>query len=118
MSWLQALVLAVVQGLTEFLPISSSGHLRVVSELFFGEDAGASFTAVTQIGTELAVVIYFAADIARLSAASAVEAMEPACILAVFVIVVLPSVPRDKAVVTRDGAFTPNFAPRPPEGQA
>ncbi|WP_460959743.1 undecaprenyl-diphosphate phosphatase [Parasphingorhabdus pacifica] len=68
MSWLQALVLAVVQGLTEFLPISSSGHLRVVSELFFGEDAGASFTAVTQIGTELAVVIYFAGDIIRLAA--------------------------------------------------
>ncbi|MER5391390.1 undecaprenyl-diphosphate phosphatase [Saccharopolyspora sp. NPDC002686] len=68
MSWLQAMVLAVVQGLTEFLPISSSGHLRIVSELFFGDDAGASFTAVTQIGTELAVVIYFAKDIARLVA--------------------------------------------------
>ncbi len=66
MSWLQAMVLAVVQGLTEFLPISSSGHLRIVSELFFGDDAGASFTAVTQIGTELAVVLYFAKDIVRL----------------------------------------------------
>ncbi|WP_258718608.1 undecaprenyl-diphosphate phosphatase [Saccharopolyspora gloriosae] len=66
LSWLQAMVLAVVQGLTEFLPISSSGHLRIVSELFFGEDAGASFTAVTQIGTELAVVIFFAKDIVRL----------------------------------------------------
>ncbi|MCC5697980.1 undecaprenyl-diphosphatase, partial [Klebsiella pneumoniae] len=53
---------------TEFLPISSSGHLRIVSELFFGTDAGASFTAVTQIGTELAVVIYFAKDIGRLIA--------------------------------------------------
>lgn len=60
------MVLAVVQGLTEFLPISSSGHLRIVSELFFGVDAGASFTAVTQIGTELAVVVYFITDIARL----------------------------------------------------
>ncbi|GAA4616583.1 undecaprenyl-diphosphate phosphatase [Saccharopolyspora hordei] len=68
MTWLQAVVLAVVQGLTEFLPISSSGHLRIVSELFFGDDAGASFTAVTQIGTELAVVVYFARDIARLVA--------------------------------------------------
>ncbi|MCI2416549.1 undecaprenyl-diphosphate phosphatase [Saccharopolyspora sp. K220] len=68
MSWLQAMVLAVVQGLTEFLPISSSGHLRIVSELFFGDDAGASFTAVTQIGTELAVVVYFAKDIVRLVA--------------------------------------------------
>ncbi|MER7011794.1 undecaprenyl-diphosphate phosphatase [Saccharopolyspora sp. NPDC000359] len=68
MSWLQAMVLAVVQGLTEFLPISSSGHLRIVSELFFGADAGASFTAVTQIGTELAVVVFFAKDIVRLVA--------------------------------------------------
>jgi undecaprenyl-diphosphatase len=67
-SWLQAMVLAVVQGLTEFLPISSSGHLSIVSKLFFGEDAGASFTAVTQIGTELAVVIYFIGDIVRLVA--------------------------------------------------
>lgn len=66
MSWLQTVVLAVVQGLTEFLPVSSSGHLRIVSQLFFGEDAGASFTAVTQIGTELAVVLFFLPDIARL----------------------------------------------------
>lgn len=66
MTWLQAMVLAVVQGLTEFLPVSSSGHLRIVSQLFFGADAGASFTAVTQIGTELAVVLYFFGDIARL----------------------------------------------------
>ncbi|WP_406693056.1 undecaprenyl-diphosphate phosphatase [Saccharopolyspora sp. ID03-671] len=62
------MVLAVVQGLTEFLPISSSGHLSIVSKLFFGDDAGASFTAVTQIGTELAVVIYFIGDIVRLIA--------------------------------------------------
>lgn len=68
MTWLQTVVLAVVQGLTEFLPISSSGHLRVVSQLFFGADAGASFTAVTQIGTELAVVLYFIGDITRLIA--------------------------------------------------
>ncbi|KGI81435.1 UDP pyrophosphate phosphatase [Actinopolyspora erythraea] len=66
LTWLQAVVLAVVQGLTEFLPVSSSGHLRIVSQLFFSADAGASFTAVTQIGTELAVVIYFFGDIARL----------------------------------------------------
>lgn len=66
MSWLQALVLGLVQGLTEFLPISSSGHLRIVSEIFFGDDAGASFTAVTQLGTEAAVLIYFGRDIGRL----------------------------------------------------
>lgn len=65
MTWLQALVLGLVQGLTEFLPISSSGHLRIVSEVFFGEDAGASFTAVTQLGTEAAVLIFFRREIAR-----------------------------------------------------
>ncbi len=63
MSWLQVIVLSIVQGLTEFLPVSSSGHLRIVSELFWGEDAGASFTAVIQLGTELAVLVYFAKDI-------------------------------------------------------
>lgn len=52
--------------MTEFLPISSSGHLRIVSEVFFGDDAGASFTAVTQLGTEAAVLIYFARDIGRI----------------------------------------------------
>lgn len=66
MSWLQTVVLAVVQGLTEFLPISSSGHLAITSRLFFDADAGASFTAVTQLGTEAAVIIYFARDIVRI----------------------------------------------------
>ena len=66
MSWLQVVVLSLVQGLTEFLPVSSSGHLAIVSRLFFAGDAGASFTAVTQLGTELAVLLYFARDIARI----------------------------------------------------
>ena len=66
MSWLQVIVLSIVQGLTEFLPVSSSGHLRIVSELFWGDDAGASFTAVIQLGTELAVLVYFAKDIWRI----------------------------------------------------
>jgi undecaprenyl-diphosphatase len=66
MSWLQVVVLAVVQGLTEFLPVSSSGHLAIVSRVFFTGDAGASFTAVTQLGTEAAVLVYFARDIARI----------------------------------------------------
>ncbi|GIF75445.1 undecaprenyl-diphosphate phosphatase [Asanoa siamensis] len=67
MTWTQAIVLGIVQGLTEFLPISSSGHMRITSALFFGQDAGASFTAVTQLGTEAAVLLYFAKDIWRIS---------------------------------------------------
>lgn len=66
MSWLQVVVLSVVQGLTEFLPISSSGHLAIVSRLFFDGDAGASFTAVSQLGTEAAVLVFFARDIGRI----------------------------------------------------
>ncbi|AKS33664.1 undecaprenyl-diphosphate phosphatase [Mycolicibacterium goodii] len=66
MSWLQVVVLSIVQGLTEFLPVSSSGHLAITSRVFFDDDAGASFTAVTQLGTELAVLIYFAKDIGRI----------------------------------------------------
>ncbi|MCV6983413.1 undecaprenyl-diphosphate phosphatase [Mycolicibacterium pulveris] len=66
MSWLQVVVLAILQGLTEFLPVSSSGHLAIASRLFFADDAGASFTAVTQLGTEFAVLLYFARDIGRI----------------------------------------------------
>ncbi|NYJ01356.1 undecaprenyl-diphosphatase [Nocardioides thalensis] len=61
--YLQALFLGVLQGLTEFLPISSSAHLRIFPELFGWGDPGAAFTAVIQIGTELAVLIYFRKDI-------------------------------------------------------
>ena len=64
MSWLQSIVLGIVQGLTEFLPISSSAHQLIVSRLFFRNDGGgAAFTAVTQLGTEAAVIVYFARDI-------------------------------------------------------
>ncbi|MFC0004424.1 undecaprenyl-diphosphate phosphatase [Micromonospora siamensis] len=66
MTWIEAIVLGIVQGLTEFLPVSSSGHLRITSAIFFGRDAGASFTAVTQLGTEAAVLIYFFKDIWRI----------------------------------------------------
>jgi undecaprenyl-diphosphatase len=66
LSWLQALVLGISQGLTEFLPISSTAHTLIVSKLLGWPDPGAAFTAVTQVGTELAVVIYFRQDIARI----------------------------------------------------
>ena len=56
---LQAIVLGIVQGLTEFLPISSSAHQRIVPALLGWEDPGAAFTAVTQLGTEAAVLIFF-----------------------------------------------------------
>jgi undecaprenyl-diphosphatase len=69
MTWIEAIVLGLVQGVTEFLPVSSSAHLRITSALFFDEDAGASFTAVTQLGTEAAVLIYFARDIWRITRA-------------------------------------------------
>jgi undecaprenyl-diphosphatase len=63
----EAIILGLVQGLTEFLPISSSAHLRIVGELFFdGTDPGARFTAITQLGTETAVIIYFWRDITRI----------------------------------------------------
>ena len=66
---LKAVVLGVIQGLTEFLPISSSAHLRIFPELFGWGDPGAAFTAVIQIGTELAVLIYFRKDIWRIGRA-------------------------------------------------
>ncbi|BAJ27423.1 putative undecaprenyl-diphosphatase [Kitasatospora setae KM-6054] len=61
--WFHAAVLGLVQGLTEFLPVSSSAHLRVFSALVGWDDPGAAFTAVTQLGTESAVLIYFRKDI-------------------------------------------------------
>jgi undecaprenyl-diphosphatase len=69
MSWIEAVVLGLVQGLTEFLPISSSAHLRVVGEAFGWGDPGAAFTAITQIGTEAAVLLYFRRDIGRIISA-------------------------------------------------
>lgn len=63
MDFLRAVVLGVIQGLTEFLPISSSAHLAIFPKFFGWEDPGAAYTAVIQIGTELAVVLYFWRDI-------------------------------------------------------
>ena len=70
MSLLQAIVLGIVQGLTEFIPISSTAHLRIVPALLGWDDPGAAFTAVIQIGTLLAVLIYFSSDIWRIAAAT------------------------------------------------
>ncbi len=63
MSWPEVLFLGILQGLTEFLPISSSAHLRIASAVFFGHDPGAAFTAVSQLGTEAAVLVYFAREL-------------------------------------------------------
>jgi undecaprenyl-diphosphatase len=62
-SALEAIVLGIVQGLTEFLPISSTGHLRIVPAFFGWPDPGAAFTAVTQLGTMAAVLLYFRHDL-------------------------------------------------------
>jgi undecaprenyl-diphosphatase len=64
--FIEAIILGLVQGLTEFLPISSSAHLRIVGELAGWGDPGATFTAITQLGTELAVIIFFRREIGRI----------------------------------------------------
>ncbi|MCX4646867.1 undecaprenyl-diphosphate phosphatase [Streptomyces sp. NPDC055059] len=69
MSWFESFILGLVQGLTEFLPISSSAHLRLTAAFAGWHDPGAAFTAITQLGTETAVVIYFRKDIARIISA-------------------------------------------------
>ncbi|MBL7502125.1 undecaprenyl-diphosphate phosphatase [Frankia sp. CNm7] len=66
MNWLQGGVLGLIQGLTEFLPVSSSAHLRIVPAFLGWDDPGAAFTAVSQIGTETAVLLYFRKDIAKI----------------------------------------------------
>lgn len=75
--YLQAVFLGILQGLTEFLPISSSAHLRIFPELFGWGDVGAAFTAVIQIGTELAVLIYFRKDIWRIARAWLLSLFKP-----------------------------------------
>jgi len=67
--WFEAILLGIVQGLTEFLPISSTAHVRIVPALFGWEDPGAAFSAVIQLGTMAAVLIYFRSDIARITVA-------------------------------------------------
>lgn len=67
MSFLEAFVLGVVQGLTEFLPISSTAHLRVVPELFHWQDPGVAYSAVIQLGSVIAVIAYFMRDLLNLA---------------------------------------------------
>ncbi|MDV9171765.1 undecaprenyl-diphosphate phosphatase [Streptomyces sp. W16] len=69
MSWFESLILGLVQGLTEFLPVSSSAHLRLTAAFAGWKDPGAAFTAITQLGTEAAVLIYFRQDVGRILAA-------------------------------------------------
>lgn len=67
MSWFEAIILGLAQGLTEFLPISSTGHLRIIPAFAGWEDPGAFFTATVQLGTMLAVVLYFWRDLWRIA---------------------------------------------------
>src|SRR2546423_10822057 len=69
MSLFEAVVLGIVQGLTEFLPVSSTGHLRIVPAFVGWDDPGSAFTAVIQLGTTLAVLIYFREDLWRIARA-------------------------------------------------
>lgn len=77
MSWFEAIILGLLQGLTEFLPISSSGHLLIAPELFGWQDPGASFTAVTQLGTMAAVLLYFWKDLIRIAKAWVLSLFKP-----------------------------------------
>jgi undecaprenyl-diphosphatase len=76
-SIVEAIVLGIVQGLTEFLPISSTAHLRIVPAFAGWEDPGAAFTAVTQLGTMLAVVYFFRHDLARIARAWTASLRDP-----------------------------------------
>jgi undecaprenyl-diphosphatase len=67
--WFEAIVLGVVQGLTEFLPISSTAHLRIVPAFVGWDDPGTAFTAVVQLGTMFAVLVYFREDLWRIASA-------------------------------------------------
>lgn len=76
--WFQAVVLGVIQGLTEFLPISSSASLRIFPALFGWPDPGASFTAITQLGTMAAVLLFFAKELWAIAKGTALSIFRPA----------------------------------------
>ncbi len=78
-AWLEAAFLGLIQGLTEFLPVSSSAHLRIIGPMLpSGGDPGAAFTAITQIGTEAAVLLYFRHDLVRIFLAWWASLTQPA----------------------------------------
>src|SRR3954469_8878462 len=74
----QAIVLGIVQGLTEFLPVSSTAHLRIVPAFFGWEDPGAAFTAVVQLGTTAAVLLYFRRDLVGIASGFLAGLRDPA----------------------------------------
>ena len=76
MDWIQALVLGIVQGLTEFLPISSTAHLRIIPSLLEWQDPGTEFSAVIQLGTLMAVMLYFWNDVVTLVRAAMISIWE------------------------------------------
>jgi undecaprenyl-diphosphatase len=76
-SEIEAIVLGIVQGLTEFLPISSTAHLRIVPAVVGWEDPGAAFTAVVQLGTMAAVLLYFRSELARIAVAWLISLRQP-----------------------------------------
>ena len=65
LNYIQAILLGLLQGLTEFLPVSSTAHMAVASRLFFGQDAGSAFSAVVQLGPIVAIIAYFRGDLVR-----------------------------------------------------
>jgi undecaprenyl-diphosphatase len=73
----QAAVLGLVQGLTEFLPISSTAHLRVVPAFLGWDDPGTAFTAVVQLGTTVAVLLFFRRDLWRIASTWARSLFDP-----------------------------------------
>lgn len=75
--WFEAIVLGIIQGVTEFLPISSTGHLLLAGTAFGWGDPGAAFTAVTQLGTVAAVLVYFRADIVHITSTWARSLVRP-----------------------------------------
>jgi undecaprenyl-diphosphatase len=117
-SFVEPVILGVVQGATEFLPISSSAHLRIAGEFLpSARDPGATFTAITQIGTEVAVLAYFRRDIARIirrwahSMCGKVSADDPDARMGWQIII--EQYRSAWRAISRDTIFAQDFAPSP-----